>query len=159
MARSETPNQAELHAVEELLGFLQDLYKPVAGVDSTRPRAVRPSDIDRPALPAAPASPPPPSPQRPGQPNMHDVLASLGLLVALQNRPDASQHGRALQVLQSVVQEWVDAHGGTTASASPAGSVNEFFNRASDHIQRLGSLLPGRAAASEHEDAGPTLFE
>lgn len=109
-----------LAALQEVLSELYAL-----GPDSPAPR------VDRAA---------PPSPGEP-QPALPDVLFGLGYLVALQERPEAAAvlsagaGQSALEVLRAVVKQWLAAH---SATPEQRGAVTGFYDRASEHMRRLG---------------------
>lgn len=109
-----------LAVLQEILTELHAL-----GPDSPAPR------LDRAA---------PPSPGEP-QPALPDVLFGLGYLVALQERPEAAAvlsagaGQSALEVLRAVVKQWLAAN---SATQEQRGAVAGFYDRASEHVRRLG---------------------
>lgn len=95
------------------------------GPDPPAPRADR-------AVPIAPAE---------ATPALPDVLFGLGYLVALQERPEAAAvlsagaGQAALEVLRAVVKQWLAVN---SASQEQRGAVSGFYDRASEHLRRLG---------------------
>jgi hypothetical protein len=178
------PSSGELQAIENLMGLLQDMFRPLPGsgerdsapavtplrIAGARGRVRRelqpvtaPPDLSH-LQNRAPVAPPRVPPVDAGAtPSTHDVLASLGLLVAMRSRSASmaqltAQDTRALDVLQTVVQQWL-AGQSSNAAATGAGrpSVSEYYSRLSDHLQRLGA--DRSAADASHEDTGPFLSE
>ena len=93
-----------------------------------------------PVVPRMDRATPSPAPGEP-QPALPDVLFGLGYLVALQERPEAAAvlsagagHA-ALEVLRSVVKQWLAAN---SATQEQRGAVTGCYERAGGHMRRLG---------------------
>lgn len=184
-ATTQDQQAGELQAVENLMSLLQDMFRPVptsgaregappptplriAGARGRVRRELQPvtAPPDLGGLRSTLTFPPraPAAVDASATPSTHDVLASLGLLMALRSRSASmaqltAQDTRALEVLQTVVQQWLASHSGNSSSANASGrpSVSEYYSRLSDHLQRLGA--DRSSADASREDTGPFLSE
>ena len=122
--------QPGLVALQEVLRELQALG-PDPGVPA--PRTER-------RVPGAPGE---------ATPALPDVLFGLGYLVALQERPEAAAvlsagaGQAALEVLRAVVKQWLAVN---SASDEQRGAVTGFYDRANEHLRRLGLSRPAPPA-------------